>query len=275
MLSLPIMLCYHRIIPKWRRRGERTWLGFLDIPKSRLAAHLDALLVSGFTFPTSAVLATRECFQPNEIFVSFDDAYSLTIKRAIAICATRKITPILFVTGANLSGQIFWWDHVEELYRQGRCSRLQANQIAVQFRRNPIIISLGGPCNPEFILGSVAELAAAKPYVSFGWHGMQHLDLTVPISQRELLREITPPTPLAQSLAILPCFAYPYGCSKKAPESVVQAVEKTFRWGFTLLEPPNSDSRRGTAPRLYVSPSIRPAQLVDRVKSHADQLPLI
>ena len=273
MLTQPVALCYHRITERWRRPGEHALLGFLDVSRSRLSAQLDALMEAGFRFPPVSELLQRDSFAPSELFITVDDGYATTIRRIGDVCAERRIEPIVFVTGSVLQGASFWWDRVELMFRKQRWSRKQA-MLALDDRRNgakdPDI--LPKPEDVDHLPARVQELLSAPPNVTFGWHGMYHIDLA-DAPDDVVLRELLVPDAVSINQRFLRVFAYPFGPGRPIRPRVVGAVEHDFRWGFTLFIPPGKETRRGAAPRFYVSPHLAPPNLVKRVRAHADRLP--
>lgn len=131
-----IVLCYHRVIPKW----ILNWGGFLDprdseftsysISTEEFASQLNYLKQHGVRFVTPQeaedFLTGRQYFSGKLVLITFDDGDISTYKHAFPLLREKNIPFLLFFitgcAGKNWEGfKMCSWEQVKEMVDSGLC----------------------------------------------------------------------------------------------------------------------------------------------------------
>jgi peptidoglycan/xylan/chitin deacetylase (PgdA/CDA1 family) len=197
--------------------------------------------------------------------ITFDDIYYEVLKYALPVLETYKSSALLFISGAFLGRNSFWWDNLEALCAslpldERLCSIDLLWQWLKEYRLEEINLTLAHmerflhpaplssdcrPINPKEL-----RQIATHPLIRFGSHTMSHPWLPS-LSCKEIQEEVRCGAELIQSLTGQTplAFAYPYGAWNATVRRVIS--ELGYIYAFTTQHPPNTESRSAADPLSY------------------------
>ena len=171
------------------------------------------------------------------VAITFDDAYTGTLREALPELARRSLPATVFVPTGLVGEGAFWWDDLgvsgwegareplEELRGETQRIRRWAGRKGLECR----------PQGPSQTAASEEELlrASGLPGMTFGVHTVGHPNLTR-LSAFEVRRELEDARSwlLDRDIPFSDCLAYPYGLVSR--EVVRVARELDFRAGVTI-----------------------------------------
>lgn len=218
-----LVLAYHNVVPEEERPcGDRS----LHIPQRAFAAQLDAVLATHDVIPIGAVDDEPRGRRPR-VVITFDDAYRGALTAGLVELKLRDLSAVVFVA-PGLLGTTTWWDRLADSGTGALDPELRAAALAAHAGRAERILAAFGagtmtlPSWAAIATEEEVRAVAARPDITWGAHGWDHVNLTA-LGPAELARELERPLAWLRSLAQTgrTWLAYPYGLSSPA---VVQAA---------------------------------------------------